>query len=149
MSLHERLSRMVESALPGTLVPVSSLRELLENHQSETRAADPGLSLEEVAQRCAARGSTTKPVGTATVRKWIRTGLGGVKLTAFPWGTTYRVTEEAVERFILALQTDKRDARSHAQAASRTPSTIEDEIAAAEARYSRPATRRSRTQRGP
>ena len=103
-TLHERLSRMVESALPGTLVPISSLRELFEHHQPETRSADPGLSLEEVAERCAARGSRSKPVGTAAVRKWIRTGLRGVKLEAFPWGMSYRVTEAALARFILALQ---------------------------------------------
>jgi len=86
MNLHDRLSRMIEHSLPGTLVPVSSLRELLEIYPQEARtAADPGLSLVEVAQRCAARGNRSKPVTTATVRRWIRNGLRGVKLQAFPW----------------------------------------------------------------
>jgi hypothetical protein len=110
MTLHDRLSQMVDAALPGTLVPVSSLRELLDHHQSETRYADPGLSLEEVAERCAARGNRTKPVGTPTVRKWIRTGLRGVRLKAFPWGMSYRVTEQALASFILALQGGRGDA---------------------------------------
>src|SRR4051812_11966200 len=105
MNLHDRLSRMIEHSLPGTLVPVSSLRELLEIHPQEAHTvADPGLSLVEVAQRCAARGNRSKPVTTATVRRWIRNGLRGVKLQAFPWGTTYRVTEEALNRFIRTLQ---------------------------------------------
>lgn len=145
--LHERLSRMVESALPGTLVPVSSLRELLEHHQPETRNADPGLSLEEVAERCAARGNRGQPVGTAVVRKWIRTGLRGVKLKAFPWGKSYRVTEDALAHFILALpgeQVDAEDPRGKEVPATAL-CTIEDEIAAACARYSQMGTKGSRS----
>jgi hypothetical protein len=138
---------MVESALPGALVPVSSLRELLGHHQPETRNADPGLSLEEVAERCAARGNRSKPVGTAAVRKWIRTGLRGVKLEAFPWGMRYRVTEEALARFILALQGKQVDAGDPKgkEVPATARHTIEDEIAAARARYSQTGTNGSRS----
>lgn len=148
MTLHERLSRIVESALPGTLIPVSSLRELLEAHQAETglpstaSSGDPGLSLEEVAERCAARGRRRKPVGTATVRSWIRTGLRGVKLNAFRWGSTYRVTEDALERFILAVQAAKDDAEDPRANDAAGPRTIQEEIEAAYARYSHPHSRR-------
>src|SRR4028119_2400202 len=143
ITLRERLSRMVESALPGALVPVSSIRELLEHHQPEIRNADPGLSLEEVAERCAARGKRSKPVGTAAVRKWIRTGLRGVKLKAFPWGMSYRVTEDALANFILALQGEQVDAEDPAgeEVHAAVPRTIEDEIAAARAHYSRTGTK--------
>jgi hypothetical protein len=168
MTLHEHLSRMVESALPGTLVPVSSLRELLETHQPESRNADPGLSLEEVAERCAARGNRRKPVGTATVRRWIRSGLRGVKLKAFPLGMSYRVTEDALAGFIFALQGEPADAENeagktvrptahgnlaakrgaagvHPASHATAPHTIEDDIAAARARYSRTPTNGSRS----
>jgi hypothetical protein len=147
MTLHERLFRMVESALPGTLVPVSSLRELLENHQPESHSADPGLSLEEVAERCAARGNRRKPVGTAAVRRWIRTGLRGVKLKAFPLGMSYRVTEDALARFIFALQGEPVDAQAGTETSipAMAPRTIEEEIAAARARFSRTGTKGPRS----
>jgi hypothetical protein len=150
MTLHDRLSRMVDAALPGTLVPVSSLRELLDHHQSETRDTDPGLSLEEVAERCAARGNRTKPVGTATVRKWIRTGLRGVRLKAFPWGMSYRVTEQALASFIFALQGGRDDAEdpTGTDVPVVPPRTMEDKIAAARARYSRAGTRGHRSREG-
>jgi len=101
MPLHERLSLMVQHAPPGTLIPVDSIRALLEDDR--LRAAAPGLSLEEVAHRCAARGAGGKAVQPSAVRKWIREGLRGVRLEAFPWGKTYRVREDALDEFILAV----------------------------------------------
>jgi len=140
MTLHDRISRIVEHSLPGTLVPISSLRELLEHTSQEPRTvADPGLSLVEVAQRCAARGNRSKPVTTATVRNWIRKGLRGVKLQAFPWGSTYRVTEEALDRFIRAPQKVPTDAAEvlRGEVLAVTKGTIKEEIEAARDRYSR------------
>lgn len=100
--LHERIALMVEYALPGTLIPVDSLRELLD--VEEGTDTDPGLSLDEVARRCAALGGKGVPVQTATVRKWIRTGLAGEKLSAFAWGRTYRVRKSALAAFLDAVQ---------------------------------------------
>jgi hypothetical protein len=140
ITLHERISRIVEHSLPGTLIPVSSLRKLLEHNSPEPRTvADPGLSLMEIAQRCAARGRRSKPVATATVRSWIRNGLRGVKLQAFPWGRTYRVTEEALDRFLRALQKVSTDAAKdlRGEVPAVTQGTIKKEIEAARDRYSR------------
>jgi len=132
LPLRERLSLMVQHAVPGTLIPVDSLRELLGEEQARAASA-PGLSLEEVAQRCVAPGSRNKPVQPSTVRKWIREGLRGVRLTAFQWGKSYRVREDALREFIKAVQ----EAPVHT-APPIIPSglgNIEDEIAAARQRF--------------
>jgi len=102
MPLHERLSLMVQHAPPGTLIPVDSIRALLENDRPSVAA--PGFSLEEVADRCAARGAGGKAVQASAVRKWIREGLRGVRLEAFLWGRTYRVREDALDEFIHAVE---------------------------------------------
>ena len=130
--LHERLSSIVRHALPGTLIPVDSIRELLHQEQAGTASAS-GLSLEEVAQRCAPPGSRNKPVQTSTVRKWIREGLRGVRLTAFRWGKSYRVTEDALQEFIRTV----RDASAHRTPpiVPSRPVSVEDEIAAARRRF--------------
>lgn len=129
--LHEQLSSMVQHAPPGTLIPVDSIRELL--RQEQVRAASvSGLSLEEVAQRCATPGSRNKPVQPSTVRKWIREGLRGVRLTAFRWGKSYRVTEEALREFISAV----REAPVHsAPLVIPGARSLEDEVAAARQRF--------------
>lgn len=166
-ALHERLALMVEHALPGTLVPIDSLRELLNaadaSGSADQSESDPGLSLEEVARRCAALGSTA-PVQTSAVRKWIRHGLAGVKLSAFAWGRSYRVREDALSAFLNAIQSAKPrtpagrhvvptrpighvdDPRGAATAAlpapievlpSSTQSSIQDDIAASRRRVAR------------
>jgi hypothetical protein len=101
--LHERLSSMVEHALPGTLIPVDSIRDLLAEEASSHVATAPGVSLDEVARRCAPLVRGGKAVQLPAVRRWIRVGLRGVRLTAFEWGLTYRVHETDLESFIEAL----------------------------------------------
>ncbi len=98
---------MVQHALPGTLIPVESIRDLLVEDQRPI-ARVPGMSLEEVAQRCAALGTRGAPVKPSAVRKWMRTGLRGVRLTGFRWGKTYRVHDEALREFIDAVQSAHR-----------------------------------------
>ena len=102
MPLHERLSLMIQHAPPGTLIPVDSIRALLEDDRSSVAA--PGLSLEEVADRCATRGTSGKAVQASAVRKWIREGLRGIRLEAFLWGKTYRVREDALDEFTRAIE---------------------------------------------
>lgn len=101
--LHERLSSMVEHALPGTLIPVDSIRQLLTEEASSQVATAPGVSLEEVARRCAPLVHGGKPVQLPAVRRWIRVGLRGVRLSAFQWGLTYRVHDADLDCFIEAV----------------------------------------------
>lgn len=135
LPLHERLTLLVRHALPGTLIPVDSLRELLEEHQRSAAVA-PGYSLEEVASRCAALGAGGKPVQPSAVRKWIRDGLRGVRLTAFSWGNTYRVREDALNEFILAIQNAPRR-NGRAPAVPPDAASIREEIASSRQKYAR------------
>jgi hypothetical protein len=127
--LHERLTLMVQHALPGTLIPVDSIRALLIEDRLPRM---PGLSLDEVAQRCAALGSRKEPVKRSAVRKWMRTGLRGVRLSAFPWGKTFRVHEAALEEFICAVQNAPEGARAGSE--DDELSRLDSEIAASRRR---------------
>lgn len=131
--LRERLAQMVKHALPGTLIPVDSIRQLLEENQP--RAEAPGYSLEEVAERCAALVAGGKTVQTSAVRKWIREGLRGVRLSAFPWGNTYRVGAEELEEFIEGVRLAPRRRQKPVVQRS-APDAVRDEIAGARHRFS-------------
>jgi hypothetical protein len=136
--LHERLALMVQYALPGTLIPVDSLRQLLEEDQPRAKA--PGYSLEEVAERCAALASNGRTVQTSAVRKWIREGLRGVRLSAFPWGNTYRVGADELEEFIRAVSiTPRRRPRPFPQRS--TAESVRDEIASSRQRFAKARSR--------
>jgi hypothetical protein len=113
---------------------VDSIRELLHQEQPCT-ASVPGLSLEEVAQRCTPLGSRNKPVQTSTVRKWIREGLRGVRLTAFRWGKSYRVTEDALREFFRTVE--NASAHRAPPIVPSGPGSVEDEVEAARRRFAR------------
>jgi hypothetical protein len=124
--LYEHLDELIRCALPGTMVPVESLAELLRRYGNESEPVpEPqpqpelrpaGLSLGEVAQRFSRKvGGEAKTVQEATVRKWIRVGLLGVRLRAFRAGRHLRVLEEDFESFVQQLA-----ARSTSPHAERT-----------------------------
>ncbi|HEX6038389.1 helix-turn-helix domain-containing protein [Longimicrobium sp.] len=104
-TLHEHLGQLVRYAPPGTLVPVDSLAELLRVYTDEPkRPAPAGLSLGEVAELFARVVDGQRKVPQeGTVRKWIRTGLRGVKLKAYRAGRHLRVLESDFESFVRAL----------------------------------------------
>lgn len=104
-TLHEHLGQLVRYAPPGTLVPVDSLAELLRVYTDEPeRPAPAGLSLGEVAERFArVVDGQRKAPQEGTVRKWIRTGLRGVKLKAYRAGRHLRVLESDFDAFVRAL----------------------------------------------
>lgn len=127
--LYEHLDELIRCALPGTMVPLESLAELLRRYgnesapvpepqpQPELRPA--GLSLGEVAQRFSRTvGSETKTVQEGTVRKWIRVGLRGVRLRAYRAGRHLRVLEEDFDSFVQQLA-----ARSTSPQPKRLPRT--------------------------
>ena len=104
MKLLDRLRRFVESAPPGTLVPVDGLRKLLEEERENAATApDRGMTAEEAAEwlHRALGGRKRKP---AAVRKLMRTGYRGVVLESFRVGREVRTTEAALERFAGALR---------------------------------------------
>jgi hypothetical protein len=142
MTLIERLNGLVRFAPPGTLVPVESLREMIEDADPEPpAAATPGLSLSEVAERCAEiRGEGARRVPTrGAVRKWIREGLRGVKLEAYSFGRSYRVTEEALGRFVerVRLAEQRRPPRSPQLRMPVEGGDAKAEIASAKRRFGR------------
>lgn len=127
--LYEHLDELIRCALPGTMVPVESLAELLRRYGNESEPVpEPqpqpefrpaGLSLGEVAQRFSRTvGRETKTVQEGTVRKWIRVGLRGVRLSAFRAGRQLRVLEEDFESFVQQLA-----ARSTSPQSERAPHT--------------------------
>jgi hypothetical protein len=138
MALHERLSLMVQHAPPGTLIPVDWLRALLEDDRP--RGAAPDFSLEEVADRCAARGAGGKAVQAAAVRKWIREGLRGVRLEAFLWGKTYRVREDALDEFIRAVE-NAPPRHGRRRAAATDADAVRSEIASSRRKFAGRRTR--------
>jgi hypothetical protein len=99
MKLLDRLRRFVESAPPGTLVPVDALRKLLEEEKDNAATApDRGVTAEEAAEwlHQALGGRKRKP---AAVRKLMRTGYRGIVLESFRVGREVRTTEASLERF--------------------------------------------------
>lgn len=130
--LHERLTLMVQHALPGTLIPVDSIRALLVEDRLPARVSVPGISLVEVAERCACLGSRKQPVKPSAVRKWMRTGLRGVRLSAFAWGKTFRVHERALEEFIRDVQ--NASAGGHGGNVDEELSRLDSDIAASRRR---------------
>jgi len=129
--LHERLSLLVQHALPGTLIPVDSIRQLLTEDAESPALAAPGMSLEQVALRCAGLLHGGRPVQLPAVRKWIRSGLRGVKLSAFEWGQTYRVHEEEFEAFVEAVKNaPPRQFHRRTSGSDRTTVGIRNDIAA-------------------
>lgn len=94
----------MESAPPGTLVPVDALRKLLEEERGNAATApDRGITAEEAAEwlHRALGGRKRKP---AAVRKLMRTGYRGIVLESFRVGREVRTTEAALERFAGALR---------------------------------------------
>ena len=58
------------------------------------------LALEDVARLAAERFGRKVVYTPAAVRKWIRSGLRGVRLGAYPSGKGYRVRPAEFERFV-------------------------------------------------
>jgi hypothetical protein len=107
MMLKERLTALVQTAPPGTLIPIEGLAALLDHTEEE--AAD--LAADEVGRLAAQRFGRQEPYSPAAIRRWIRSGLRGVRLPAYPSGRGYRVQRSDFERFVSEVRSQKKGAR--------------------------------------
>lgn len=101
VTLRERLEQLVRSAPRGTLIPVEGLAELIGDAE-DTQSTD--LAVEDVGRLAAERFGRRLPYKPAAIRRWIRTGLRGVRLPAYPSGIGYRVTANDFERFVAQVR---------------------------------------------
>lgn len=107
MTLKERLAALVGTAPRGTLIPVEGLAELLERSEEEA----PDLAPEDVGRLAALRFGRDEPYSPAAIRRWIRSGLKGVRLPAYPTGRGYRVQRSDFERFVSDVRSQKKGTR--------------------------------------
>jgi hypothetical protein len=141
MTLQEHLAHFVRFAPPGTMIPVDSLAELLRSYEPAAQADNrPGMSLSEVAARFTRTvAGEVKVVKEDTVRKWIRVGLGGVRLKAFRVGRNLRVRETDFGEFVASLGgSGSSEGSANDRAAGvrdPQPATPEDELEAFLTRY--------------
>lgn len=98
--MKESLQQLVRSAPPGTLVPVEGLAKLIEG--AEEKGGD--LAVEVVGRLAAERFGRKSAYTPAAIRKWIRSGLRGVRLPAYPSGSGYRVRQHDFEQFVSAVR---------------------------------------------
>jgi hypothetical protein len=105
VTLKERLQLLVRSAPPGTLVPVEGLAKLIDAVEEE----GGDLAVEVVGRLAAERFGRKSVYTPAAVRKWIRSGLRGVRLRAYPSGSGYRVRRRAFEQFVSAVRDQRVD----------------------------------------
>ena len=96
VTLKERLEQLVRSAPRGTLIPVEGLADLIDGTEDE--AGD--LAIEEVGRLAADRFGRKAVYKPAAIRKWIRSGLRGIRLRAYPSGSGYRVRPADFEQFV-------------------------------------------------
>lgn len=107
MSLKQALSALVDAAPRGTLIPIEGLAELLERSEEEA----PDLAPEDVGRLAALRFGRDEPYSPAAIRRWIRSGMKGVRLPAYPTGRGYRIQRSDFERFVSEVRSQKKRAR--------------------------------------
>jgi hypothetical protein len=146
VTLRERLAELVRTSVQGTLIPVEGLAALLDEYDRPPveQRATPGLSPAEVAERFATTVNGKRRVpSAAAVRKWVREGMHGVRLEAYRCGPGWRITEQALQNFLLALQ-EKAHGTSEDTPYHEFPSDdVADEIAASEAKHTERRRRRA------
>lgn len=101
MTLRERLEQLVRSAPRGTLIPVEGLAELIGDAE-DSQSMD--LAVEDVGRLAAERFGRRLPYKSAAIRRWIRSGLRGVRLPAYTCGIGYRVTANDFEWFVTQVR---------------------------------------------
>lgn len=104
MTLRERIEQLVRAAPRGTLIPVEGLADLI-GDGDEGLSTD--LAVEDVARIAAERFGRKVPYTPAAIRRWIRSGLRGVRLPAYPSGSGYRVRPAEFERFVANVRGQK------------------------------------------
>lgn len=105
VTLKERLEQLVRAAPPGTLVPVEGLAKLIDGAEEEVG----DLAVEEVGRLAAEKFGRKSAYTPAAIRKWIRSGLRGVRLHAYPSGSGYRVRQRDFEQFVAAVRAQRVD----------------------------------------
>lgn len=103
MTLIEKLQQFVNSAPRGTMIPVEGLAQLISDAQEEV--AD--LAVEDIARLAAVRFGRTEPYTPGAIRKWIRSGLNGVQLPAYPYGRGVRVRARDFDEFVSKVRGQK------------------------------------------
>ena len=93
-----------------------------------SQRSGPGGCPGEVAPRRPGLGTRTSACEAIGGEKWIRIGLRGVRLTAFPWRKTFRIHEQALDDFIHAVQ--NAPAASHRGNGDQELSRLDEDIAA-------------------
>lgn len=133
MTLKERLEQLVRASPPGTLIPVEGLARLIDG------AAEEGgdMAVEDVGHLAATRFGRKRPYTPAAIRKWIRSGLRGVRLRAYPSGSGYRVRPADFDDFVTEVrrQGAPRPQLVTEAAAGRREMDLEAEIRSGERRY--------------
>ena len=132
VTVKERLQELVRSAPPGTLVPVEGLAKLIDGAEEE----GGDLAVEEVGRLAAERFGRKSAYTPAAIRKWIRSGLRGVRLRAYPSGRGYRVRRREFEQFVSAVRDQRADGgEPMLQADSGFDPELEDEISLGQRAY--------------
>lgn len=125
MTLKERLEQLVRAAPPGTLVPVEGLAKLIDGADEE----GGDLAVEEVGRLAAEKFGRKSAYTPAAIRKWIRSGLRGVRLRAYPSGSGYRVQPRDFEQFVAAVRKQRVDGvEPTLHAAAGDDSELEEEL---------------------
>jgi hypothetical protein len=132
VTLKERLQLLVRSAPPGTLIPVEGLAKLIDGAEEE----GGDLAVEEVVRLAAERFGRKSAYTPAAIRKWIRSGLRGVRLRAYPSGSGYRVRRRDFEQFVSAVRDQRADGgEPMLQEESGFDPELEDEISLGQRAY--------------
>jgi hypothetical protein len=105
VTLRERLEQLVRSAPRGTLIPVEGLTELIEG--AEDAVTD--LAVEDVGRLAAETFGRKSGYSPGAIRKWIRSGLRGVRLRAYASGSGYRVRPRDFEQFVADVRAQKQN----------------------------------------
>jgi hypothetical protein len=103
VTLREKLEQLVRSAPRGTLIPVEGLAELI--NAAEDEVSD--LAVEDVGHLAAQSFGRKSDYSPGAIRKWIRSGLRGVRLRAYPSGSGYRVRPQDFDRFVAEVRGQK------------------------------------------
>jgi hypothetical protein len=103
VTLRERLEQLVRTVPRGTLIPVEGLAEFINTAGDD--ATD--LAVEDVGRLAAQSFGRKTNYSPGAIRKWIRSGLRGVRLPAYPSGSGYRVRPRDFERFVTEVRGQK------------------------------------------
>ncbi len=135
VTLRERLEQLVRTAPRGTLIPVEGLAELIQTAAEE----ETDLDVEDIGRLAATSFGRTTSYTAGAVRKWIRSGLKGVLLPAYPAGTGYRVRRHDFDQFVADVRSQRanRPPRAEHVAAGTLPHSddLESEIRAGQQAY--------------